>query len=146
MQSKAKTVAEYLALLPPDRREIIEAIRGTILEHLPEGYEEGMQFGMISYSVPLGRYPNTYNGQPLGYIALASQKNYVSLYLMGIYGNPEAEAWLKKAFVEAGKRLDMGKSCLRFKKAVDVPQDIIAKAVALLPVEAFIKRYEASRG
>ena len=92
MQSKATTVKEYLAELPPDRRAAISAVRKVILENLPEGYEEGMEYGMIGYFIPLKRYPVTYNGQPLGIAALASQKNYMSVYLMNVYGK-EASAY-----------------------------------------------------
>jgi hypothetical protein len=145
MPSTAKTVDEYLASLPEDRQEILTAIRQTILEHLPEGYEEGMLYGMIGYFVPLSRYPTTYNGKPLAYVALASQKNYVVLHLMGVYGNPDAESWLREAFADASKKLDMGKSCVRFKKLQNVPLEVIGEVVALLPVETFIERYEASR-
>lgn len=145
MQSAAKTVAEYLAELPPERRAMVEALRSAILRHLPEGYEETMQYGMISYVVPFSRYPKTYNNQPLAVASLASQKNYVSTYLMGIYGDAEAEAWLSEAFAAAGKRLRMGKSCVRFKKLDDIPADVVGQAVGLLSVADFVELYESSR-
>ena len=104
-----------------------------------------MQFGMISYVIPLERYPVTYNKQPLMYASLASQKNYMSLYLMNIYGNPQAQQWFREEYQASGKRLDMGKSCVRFKKLEDLPVDLIGKAIARGSVCDFIKLYEASR-
>jgi hypothetical protein len=145
MQSKAKTVEEYLAGLPPDRREAISTVRRAILDNLPEGYEEGMDYGMIGYFIPLKRYPVTYNGHPLGLAALASQKNYMAVYLMNVYGHPETEKWFQEAYRGTGKKLDMGKSCVRFKKLEDLPVELIGQAVARTPVDAYIKMYEASR-
>ncbi len=143
--SKAATVEEYLDELPADRSQVVEAVRRVILDSLPEGYEETMQFGMINYVVPLGRYPETYNGQALSYAALASQKNYVSVYLMNIYGDADTERWFTERYKASGKRLDMGKSCVRFRKLDDLPLDLIAEAVALTSLEDFIEYYEASR-
>lgn len=145
MQSSAQTVQEYLESLPEDRRHALESVRQVILEHLPEGYEEGMQYGMIGYYIPLSRYPKTYNGQALGYAALASQKNYMSLYLMNIYGDPQIEQWFREEFRRTGKRLDMGKSCVRFKRVDDLPLDLIGQAIALASVDEFIHCYERSR-
>jgi hypothetical protein len=143
--SAARTVDEYLAELPPDRRAAIAAVRKVILGNLPKGYEETMQYGMISYVVPLKRYPVTYNKQPLGIAALASQKNYMSVYLMSVYGDKETERWFTEAFRASGKKLDMGKSCVRFKKLDDLPLDVIGQAIARAPVDEFIARYEESR-
>lgn len=145
MKSEAETVDAYLASLPPPRRELVVALRDTIVAHLPEGYEETMQYGMIAYVVPRRRYPLTYNDQPLAYIALASQKHYVSVYLMGIYSDAEAETKLQQGFAEAGVKLDRGKSCVRFRKLEDVPFDVLAESVAGVGVDDFIERYEASR-
>ena len=144
-QSAAATIDDYLAELPPDRREAISAVRDVILRHLPTGYEETMQYGMIGYVIPLETYPVTYNGQPLGYAALASQKNYMSLYLMNIYRDKGAEQWFLDRYRASGKKLDMGKSCVRFKKLGDLPLDVIGEAVARTEVPAFIERYEESR-
>ena len=113
MQSNATTVEDYLATLPDDRRTAITTVRDLVNEHLPDGYRESMAFGMITWSVPLERLPDTYNGQPLGYIALASQKNYMTLYLMSAYG--DEETWFREEYAKSGKKLDMGKSCVRFK-------------------------------
>ena len=100
---------------------------------------------MIGYVVPLDSYPETYNRQPLGYVALASQKNYMSLYLMNVYGDEEAERWFTERYRASGKKLDMGKSCVRFKSLQDLPIDLIGAAVARTTVDEFIKRYEVSR-
>jgi hypothetical protein len=145
VQSKARTVEEYLASLPPDRREAISAVRRVILKNLPKGYEEAMNWGMICYEIPLKRYPNTYNGQPLGIAGLASQKQYMSLYLMSVYGDKATEAWFREEFRKAGKKLDMGKACVRFKKLEDLPLEVIGQVIARAPVEALIAAYERSR-
>ena len=144
-KSNAVTVEDYLNELPEERRETIAAVRQIILDNLPDGYREMVSWGMIGYGIPLDRYPNTYNKQPLSYIALASHKSYISLYLMSVYGDPQQEAWLKAAFAEAGKKLDMGKSCLHFRKLDDLPLDVIAEVVASTPPNEYIVRYEASR-
>ncbi len=143
--SRAATVADYLAELAPDRRAAIEAVRRTILANLPDGFEEGMWFGMIGYYVPLARYPDTYNGQPLGVAALASQKNAMSLYLMNVYGDPETERWFVEEYRKTGKRLDMGKSCVRFATLDALPLELVGRAIARTSVEAFLATYERSR-
>ncbi len=145
VQSKAATVEQYLEELPPDRREVVSAVRETILENLPEGYAETMNWGMISYEIPLEEYPETYNGQPLGYLALASQKRHISLYMMGVYQDPEQEAALTAAYEREGKKMDMGKSCVRFRKLEDIPIETIGELIRSTPPEAMIARYEASR-
>ncbi len=145
VRSNAETVEEYLAELPPDRREAIAAIRKVVLDNLPPGYEETMYFGMIGYVIPLERYPETYNKQPLGYVALASQKHYMSLYLMNVYGDSDTERWFKREYEASGKKLNMGKSCVRFKSLDDLPVDLIAKAVGRTTTESYIETYEASR-
>jgi hypothetical protein len=143
--STAKSVAEYLRELPAERAEAIQRVREVILGNLPEGYEEGMQYGMIGYYVPLERYPDTYNGQPLGVAALASQKNYMSVYLHGVYSDPEVESWFRDAYAKSGKKLDMGKSCVRFRRIDDLPLKVIGDTIARVPVDAFLRRYELSR-
>jgi len=146
MQSDADSVQAYLAELPEDRREIVEAVRAVILEHLPTGFEEGMQYGMIGYYVPLERYPVTYNGQPLGVAALASQKRHLSLYLMGIYGDDGESSWFRERWAETGKKLDMGKSCVRFRRLDDLALDVVGEAIARTSVDDCIAIYERSRG
>jgi len=145
VKSRATTVEEYLAELPEDRRAVIAEVRKLILEHLPAGYQERMNWGMITYEIPLERYPKTYNEQSLGYVALAAQKQYYALYLMGVYGDSEQEKALRQAYAAAGKRLDIGKSCLRFRKLEDLLVEPIAEIVASTPPEVMIAQYEASR-
>jgi len=143
--SKATSVEEYISELPKDRVGDIEAIRDIIVKNLPEGYVETMQYGMITYIIPFDRYPNTYNDQPLGYISLASQKNYMSLYLMNVYADKKVESSFRNRFLASGKKLDMGKSCVRFKKFEDLPIDLIAETVALTSVDDYINIYENAR-
>ncbi|MEK9159639.1 MAG: DUF1801 domain-containing protein [Patescibacteria group bacterium] len=145
VQSAAKTVAAYLKELPADRREAISQVRAMILKNLPKGYEETMNWGMICYEIPLKRYPNTYNGQPTGIVALASQKNYMALYLMCEYTGTDEGKSFKEAYEKTGKKLDMGKCCIRFKKADDLALDAIGDVIANTSVEKCIKFYEKSR-
>jgi hypothetical protein len=145
LSRRAQTVAEYLAELPPDRRAVVAAVRDLVNRHLPRGYAESMGYGMIVWSIPLSRYPNTYNGQPLCYIGLAAQKNKYSLYLMNVYGDSAMERALRDAYAAAARRLDMGKSCLRFSGVEELPKAVIGGIVAATPVEAYLARYEATR-
>ena len=145
MAKKAATVAEYLDGLTPERRDAIEQVRKVILDNLPKGYQESLTYGVLSYEVPLSRLPDTYNGQPLSYVALGSQKNYMSLYLMNIYGDPKAAQWFKSAYKAKGKKLDMGKSCVRFKTVEDLPLDVVAEVVGRTPMEDWIRIYRESR-
>jgi uncharacterized protein YdhG (YjbR/CyaY superfamily) len=145
MRSDAVNVEEYLAGLPDDRREAITRVREAILANLPEGYEEAMNWGMVSYQVPLDVYPETYNGQPLMYAALASQKNYMAVYLSSIYGNDGARERFEAAYRESGKRYDMGKSCVRFRSLEDLPLDLIGAAIRATPIDDFIDTYEGGR-
>ena len=142
MQSKANTVKQYLNELPNDRKKAISIVRQTILENLPEGYDEVMNWGMITYEVPLETYPNTYNGKPLMYAALASQKNHMAVYLMGCYMVPEVRNEFEKAYKKSGKRFDAGKSCIRFKKIDDLPLDLLGKTIASMDVNEFIELVE----
>ena len=142
-RSNAMTPDDYLASLPDDRRATVAAVRKVILANLPDGYVETVGYGMLCYVIPLSRYPTTYNRQPLSYVSLGSQKNYVSLYLMGVYGNAEQEKLLRDGFAKAGRKLDMGKSCVRFRTIEDLPLEVIAETVASTPPEKFIARYEA---
>ena len=145
MQSDAKTVAKYLSNLDGVRREAISAVRGVILDNLPDGYEEAMQFGMITYVVPLSVLADTYNGQPLMYVALASQKRHMSLYLTNVYGDESVEQWFRERYRAAGKKLDMGKSCVRFRKLDDLPLELVGEVVARTPIADFVEVYKASR-
>jgi hypothetical protein len=143
--ANVKSVVEYLASLPPDRRRAITTVRKMVRDSIPTGYGEIFGWGMIMWGVPLSRYPNTYNKQPLCYVALASQKNYCSLYLMGAYGDAGQLAELKRAFADAGKKLDMGKSCVHFQQADDLPLAAIGKLIGAISVEKWIEVYERSR-
>lgn len=138
MKSDAASVPDYLATLPDDRREAISAVREVVLARLPEGIEESMNWGMIAYQVPLERYPDTYNGQPLLYAALASQKNHMAVYLMGIYGSDSLRATFEDAYRATGKRMDVGKSCVRFRRLDDLPLDVIGDAVGAVRLEDFL--------
>ena len=141
----AATVDGYLAKLPADRREAIAKVREVVSDNLPDGFEEGVQYGMISWYVPLARYPDTYNGQPLAIASLASQKGHMALYLLGVYGDEALAAWFRDAFAKAGKKLDMGKSCVRFKSLDALPLDVIGEVIRRVPLDAFLAKYEEVR-
>lgn len=143
-KSTATTVNDYMNELTDDRRDTISSVRQIILNNLPKGYEETMQYGMISYVIPLETFPKTYNKQPLAYISLAAQKNYTSIYLMGVYGDQDTERWFVEGYKASGKKLNMGKSCVRFKKLDDLPLDLIGKAVASTTPDQFIELYKAA--
>jgi hypothetical protein len=141
MQSKAATVEEYLAELPEDRRAAIQTVREVILKNLDADYEEGMQYGMISYFVPHRVYPAGYHcdpSQPLPFACLASQKNYMSLYMMSCYGSADELARFQDAWAKTGKKLNMGKSCIRFKKAEDLALNVIGDAIRRMPAKKYI--------
>lgn len=147
MQSKATTVAGYLASLPPDRRAAIEAVRKVILKNLDSGYTETMSYGMIGYVVPHSVYPAGYHcnpEQPLPFAGLASQKGHMSLYLMCVYGNDAAHAKFRKAWEATGKKLNMGKACVRFKKLEDVALDVLGATIKSVPAKSYIKYCEAA--
>ncbi len=141
----AASVAAYLAGLPADRRTELETVLKMVRRRMPRGYQECMGYGMIMWSIPLAQYPDTYNGHPLCYAALAAQKNYSSLYLMCVYGDPSRMARLKQGFAEAGRKLDMGKACIRFKHAADLPLQVIGDLVSEVSPATYIDRYEMSR-
>jgi uncharacterized protein YdhG (YjbR/CyaY superfamily) len=146
MRSDAYSVTEYIAELPEDRRRAIKEVRGTILANLPAGYEEAMNWGMITYQVPLERYPDTYNGKPLMYAGLASQKRHMAVYLTAVYSDDEAREEFVEAYRASGKKLDMGKSCVRFSKLENLPLDLIGKVIGSYPVDDYVRLYEAGRG
>jgi len=140
-----ESVAEYLAALPPEREQALSAVRRVIKKHLPKGYEERLQYGMITYAVPLKLYPQGYLGKkdvPLPYISLASQKQHMAAYLMCVYDDAETARWFTAAWKKTGKKLDMGKSCLRFKSVDDLALDVLGQAVARVPVARYIELYE----
>jgi len=142
MRNKAKTIEEYIKLLPEDRTRAIKKVRNVILKNLPKGFEENMNWGMITYELPLSKYPDTYNKQPLMYAALASQKNHMAVYLINIYTDSKTEKWFKDEYLKTGKRYDVGRSCVRFRKLEDLPVELVGKAIAKTSVEEFIKLYD----
>ena len=139
------TVSAFLAQLPAERRREVDRLRSLIRKHLPAGYEEAIAMNMLVYQVPLARYPDTYNKHPLMYVALASQKSYLSLHLMSIYGDATQAKQLEARFRAAGKKLDKGKACIRFKTTDDLELDAIADVVAAMPMERWIEIAQAAR-
>jgi hypothetical protein len=150
--SRPTTVAAYLASLTPDKRAVIEEARALVRKHIPKGYAEFMNWGVINWGIPLDEFSDTHNGQPLCYVALGAKKNYNSLYLMGVYGSggeyttPFAEKLLVDAFKKAGKRLDMGKCCLHFKQLDDLELTSVAKVIAMSTPKQYIAYYKRVRG
>lgn len=145
MTNDATSVAEFIAQLPVDRRKELARVRTVIREHLPKGYEEALTRGMIVYQVPLRRYADTYNGQPLWYAALAVQRRYLSLHLMPIYGSAVLAQKLRDGFREAGRKLDMGKACIRFQAADDLALETIGEIIASLTPDQWVAVAEAAR-
>ena len=145
MQSTATTVDDYLAELPDDRRDVVRTVLEAVRHNIPPGYTESMAMGMIAWTVPLERYPDTYNGQPLGYVGLAAQKRHYSLYLMGCYMDPVQAQEFRTRWESRGRRLDMGKSCLRFNKLEDLDLDFVGEVIAGTPVDDFLATYERQR-
>lgn len=148
MHSDVTTVLEYLEYLdslPDERREAVETVRDVVNEHLPDGYVEQMDWGMISWVVPFEDYPHTYDKKPLRFASLASQKHHLAICLMGLYAGGPEENWFRKQYAERGLKLDMGRSCVRFERLEEVPLDVLGEAIAKVPVGAFITQYEDSR-
>jgi hypothetical protein len=145
MRSDAATVEQYLAELDDERRAEVELVYRTVRDAMPAGYTESMAWGMITWSVPLDRYPDTYNGQPLCYVSLAAQKRHNALYLMGLYADSGEAKEFRDRWTEDGRRLDMGKSCLRFKRADDLRLDLIAETVAATPPDGMIALHERAQ-
>lgn len=147
MQSKTTTVEAYLRSLPEDRRAAISAVREVILKNLDPGYEEGMQYGMIGYYVPFSAYPKGYHAnpkQPLTFAVLGAQKSYMTLHLMAIYAGGNAQ-WFREEWGKTGKKMDVGKACIRFKKADDLPLELIGEAVKRVPAKKWIVICEGAR-
>jgi len=148
MQSKALTVNEYLNEIPEERKDGFNKLREIILKNLPEGFQEGMGYGMMGYSVPHSIYPSGYHcnpKDPLPFAGLASQKNFIAFYHMGIYANPELLNWFTTEFPKhSKKKLDMGKSCIRFKKPEDIPFELIGELMQKVTVQDWITTYETA--
>lgn len=140
MKSEATTVADYLAELPLERRETIKKVREIILKNLPDGYEEVMNWGLITYQVPLEVYPDTYNKKPLMYAALANQKNHMAVYLTGIYLDEKLNQEFEDSYKKTGKRYDVGKSCVRFRKLDDLPLLLIGESIKAMEMDEFVNR------
>ena len=145
VSSTAATPAEYLSSLPEDRREVLTVVRQLLLDNLSEGIEESMNFGMLCCEIPLATYPITYNKQPLMFAALAAQKHYFSLYPNSIYGFDEIRDQFEAEYLATGKKLDIGKVCIRFKTLADLPLDVVGRAISAITVKDFIANYEALR-
>lgn len=145
VQSAAATVDEYLASLPEDRRTEIERVREVVTSKLPPGYEEGMLYGMIGWYIPKSRFADTYNDQPLALAGLAAQKNFNALYLMTPYMDEHIERAFRDGFKAAGKKLNMGKSCVRFKSADDLALDVIGNTIGEIGVDSYIEQYKTAR-
>jgi hypothetical protein len=143
MNSTARTVNEYLNNLPADRRSAIEAVVEMVRANMPEGYEESMEWGMVCWQVPLSTYPKTYNGKPLMYTALASQKNHMALYITAPYMMPGMDKKFREEYIATGKKLDMGKSCVRFKKLDDLPLELLGRYLRMVPPEKLIEADKA---
>jgi len=143
VQIQAVTPAEYVKQVPIQQRKDIVALRRLIKKHLPVGYQESVNWGMIVYQVPIKRCPNTYNGQPLAYLGLAAQKNHLAIYFMGLYGDEKLKNKFEADYKKSGHKLNMGKSCLRFKTIDDIPQGVIAWAIGALSVDEFIKLHDS---
>jgi hypothetical protein len=144
-KSSSTTVATFLAKLPLERRREVERVRDVVRRHLPEGYEEAIGKNMLVYQVPLKRYSDTYNGHPLWYVALASEKSYLSLHLMPVYGDAAQAKRLKDGFQAAGKKLDIGKACIHFRTADDLALDVIGEIVASIPLDRWVQVAQAAR-
>jgi Domain of unknown function (DU1801) len=146
MQSKATTVDNYLAELPEDRQKAIAKLRQVIKKNLPKGFKEEMNYGMIGYVVPHSKYPAGYHcdpKMPLPFLNVASQKNTITVYHMGMYANPKIEKWFVEAYTKAtGKKADKGKSCLRYKKPEDIPYDLIGELASKITLDEWINQYE----
>jgi len=147
------TVAAYLDSLAPEKRSVIEEARAFVHEHIPDGYAEFMNWGVINWGIPLEEFSDTYNGQPLTYVGLGAQKSYNSLYLMGAYDvsngeytSPFSQKLLADAFRKAGKRLDMGKCCLHFKKLDDLELTSVAKVIAMSTPKEYLAYYKRVKG
>jgi hypothetical protein len=139
------SVEGFLQSLPADRRTALSRVRQVVLKNLPEGYRESMTSGMIGYGIPLAFYPKTYNGQPLGLAALSSGKRSMTIYLMGIYMDPQMARWFQERYRAGGRKPDMGKSCVHFRALEDLPLDLIGEAIRKLSVKEYIRLYEAAR-
>jgi hypothetical protein len=142
----ASNADDLIAALPPERQKAVAAVRDVVRANLQPGFEEQIGYGGFGWVVPLERFPDTYNKQPLALAGLISQKNYISLYLNNVYGDPATERWFQEQYAASGKKLNMGKSCLRFRNLEDLPLDVIGATIARTSVDDYVRRYESVRG
>lgn len=146
MVSKAITPGQYLKELPDDRREVVKKLRDTVVKNLPKGFSEGIGYGMLGYAVPHSIYPAGYHcnpGQPLPFVSIASQKNFIAFYHMGVYAMPELLKWFVSEYPKhSTRKLDMGKSCIRFKNPEDIPYKLIGELMKKVSVKEWIEVYE----
>ena len=145
-RSQEKSVDAYLESLPAERRAVVKTLRELVLKNLPKGYEESFEWGYPTYEIPLSKYPDTYNKRPLSYVAIAAQKHYYAVYLMCVYQDAKLRTRLEDDFAKAGKKLDIGKSCIRFKRLEDVPLPAIGRAIRAVPPAKYIAAYEKIKG
>jgi hypothetical protein len=145
VRSSAKTVPEYIAALPVAQQRVVRQLRAFVRKHLPKGYKEAIDWGVITYAVPLTTLPDTYNGRPLCYAAIAAKKKAYTIYLMAPYGNPAQKKWMAEEFKKRGKKLNMGGSCLHLKSLDDIPLDVVGKVIASVPVDKYIAHYRETR-
>lgn len=147
MQIPADSVADYISKIPEERQEVFKKLFDTVNDNLPKGFQEGFSYGMIGWNVPLETYPAGYHctpGSALPFMGLASQKNFIAFYHMGMYANPELLDWFVEEYPKHSKRkLDMGKSCVRFKKPEDIPFELIAEVSKKMTVQDWISIYES---
>ncbi|HEX8851495.1 MAG TPA: DUF1801 domain-containing protein [Gemmatimonadaceae bacterium] len=144
-RQKTLTVSQWLASVPAERRAAIEAVRDTVNAHLPDGYEETVDWGVLAWVVPLATLPDTYNGRPLMLAALGAHRKLMTLYLMSVYGDPKIRKEFETAYRKSGRKLDMGGSCVHFKTLDDLPLDVVADTIARVPVDEYVQRYRQSR-
>ena len=148
MQYQATTADDYISQIPEDRKSVFETLRQTIIDNLPKGFEEGIQYGMIGYVVPHSVYPDGYHCDPkipLPFMSIASQKNSINLYHMGIYSKPELYDWFVAEYPKySSRKLDIGKSCIRFKKIDEIPFDLIAELCTKMTIDEWINIYETN--
>ena len=140
----ALTVSQWLASVPADRKDAIDAVRAAVNEHLPPGYEETVDWGMLAWVVPLATLPDTHNGRPLMLAALGAHTKLMTIYLMTVYGDPKIRKEFETAYRRTGKKLDMGGSCVHFKTLADLPLDVVGKTIARVTVDKYIERYQQS--
>ena len=141
----ALTVSQWLASVPAERKDAITAVRDVVNEHLPRGYEETVDWGMLAWVVPLTTLPTTHNGRPLMLAALGAHTKLMTIYLMSVYSDPKIRKEFETAYKKSGKKLDMGGSCVHFKTLDDLPLDVVGDTIARVAVDEYVERYQQSR-